>query len=600
MPGLVDITIRLLGQEPLAGRVPAADLYRLAELLDGAGFSYLEISGGGCFEAAVRRGIESPWERIRAIRMRTSTPLAMALRGRFLVGSHPVDPETVRRFVASASDNGIDVFRLDDPLNDVENLRDAAEAVISAGKQFEGGLHYGSEAGRTELLLEAAGKLPELGAVRIVLHDPAGSLPPSRAHGLVRSLRDVSGLPVGVHCRGVGGNALAASIEAARGGAELIACSLYPVALTLHRAPAEALAQALEGLGLETPVDIDTLWQGSDLLDEHIGDQVIAPLAPRIAVRAAEYGFPADLVANLDAHLRSAAAGDRLDDVLDELVRVRKDLGSPPLASPISQLLGSQALLHVLSASRYQTIVDQLPPLVLGEYGRTPGEVDPAVRRAIELRAADMPTPAPPPSLEDVRQEAEGLAASEEELLLLGLFREGAEGLLRSIRGRGTPEGIGMSAVERSRAERIREIVRIVQEHGVSEITIEDEEMRVTVRSGDEHPDEGALGAPLALTEPPPLPERRPPAGTMLVEAPMVGTFYRSPNPGSEAFVDVGDAVEPGQTLCILEAMKLMNPVKSEVAGRVARICKQDGDAVQFGEVLFELEPLAEKPLDAY
>ncbi|MGZ4399743.1 MAG: biotin/lipoyl-containing protein [Gaiellaceae bacterium] len=600
MPGLVDITIRLLGQEPLAGRVPAADLYRLAELLDGAGFSYLEISGGGCFEAAVRRGIESPWERIRAIRMRTSTPLAMALRGRFLVGSHPVDPETVRRFVASASDNGIDVFRLDDPLNDVENLRDAAEAVISAGKQFEGGLHYGSEAGRTELLLEAAGKLPELGAVRIVLHDPAGSLPPSRAHGLVRSLRDVSGLPVGVHCRGVGGNALAASIEAARGGAELIACSLYPVALTLHRAPAEALAQALEGLGLETPVDIDTLWQGSDLLDEHIGDQVIAPLAPRIAVRAAEYGFPADLVANLDAHLRSAAAGDRLDDVLDELVRVRKDLGSPPLASPISQLLGSQALLHVLSASRYQTIVDQLPPLVLGEYGRTPGEVDPAVRRAIELRAADMPTPAPPPSLEDVRQEAEGLAASEEELLLLGLFREGAEGLLRSIRGRGTPEGIGMSAVERSRAERIREIVRIVQEHGVSEITIEDEEMRVTVRSGEEHADEGVLGAPLALTEPPPLPERRPPAGTMLVEAPMVGTFYRSPNPGSEAFVDVGDAVEPGQTLCILEAMKLMNPVKSEVAGRVARICKQDGDAVQFGEVLFELEPLAEKPLDAY
>src|SRR2546427_12265100 len=132
MPALADTTIRLLGQEPLAGRLPTAEQLRIAEILDGAGFAYLEVSGGGCFDSAVRRGVESPWERIRALKGRTSTPLGLALRGRFLVGSRPADADFVRRFIASAAANGIDVFRLHDPLNDVSNLREAAGAIAAA------------------------------------------------------------------------------------------------------------------------------------------------------------------------------------------------------------------------------------------------------------------------------------------------------------------------------------------------------------------------------------------------------------------------------------------------------------------------------------
>src|SRR6266550_5761166 len=142
MPRLVDTTIRVLSQEPLAGLMPTADLRRLAELLDGAGFAYLEVSGGGVFDTAVRRGVESPWERIRALKSRTSTPLALALRGRFLVGSRPVGGDFARRFVASAAASGIDVFRLHDPLNDVSNLREAAEAITAADLEFDAGLVY--------------------------------------------------------------------------------------------------------------------------------------------------------------------------------------------------------------------------------------------------------------------------------------------------------------------------------------------------------------------------------------------------------------------------------------------------------------------------
>src|ERR687897_733715 len=174
MPALADTTVRLLGQEPLAGRVPTADLLRLADVLDRAGFAYLEVSGGGCFDAAVRRGIESPWERIRALKARTTTPLGLALRGRFLVGSRPVDDDFVRRFIASAAANGIDVFRLHDPLNDVSNLREAGEAIVGAGKEFHAGLVYspGGE-GAADALVEQARELADLNATRAMIHDPA-------------------------------------------------------------------------------------------------------------------------------------------------------------------------------------------------------------------------------------------------------------------------------------------------------------------------------------------------------------------------------------------------------------------------------------------
>jgi len=599
MPALVDTSIRLLGQEPLAGRVPSGDLYKLAELLDSAGFAYLDVSGGGCFEAAVRRGVESPWERIRAIKMRTKTPLALALRGRFLVGTHPVEGDVIRSFIACAAANGIDIFRLDDPMNDVDNLREAAEAVLAAGKELEGGLVYSpGRAGDTELLVEQARKLPALGAARVVLHDPTGSLPPNRAHELVERLKAESGLPVAVYCQGAGGNALASSIEAARAGAELIACSIYPIALTLHRAPGEVLAQTLAGLGFDCKVDAEILWQASDLVDEHIGDEVIAPLAPRIAARAAEYGFPPGIVAALDAHLETYSAADLLDDVLDELNRIRQELGSPPLASPTVQILGWQALLHVLSASRYQTVVDELPPLVRGEYGRTPDEIDPTVKRAIELRSPAAESK-PAPTLDELRERSSGLAASDEELLLLRFFDREAEPLLKAIRSRTAPdiEFFG-GAVERDRAERIRDIIHVVQETGVSEVTIEDEDMRVTVRSGA---DRGAVSsAPLASAEFEQTPEMRPTEGMIAVSSPMVGTFYRSPNPGTPPFVQLGETIEAGQTLCILEAMKLMNEVRAEQGGIVRRVCKEDGDPVQFGDLLVELEPIGGKPLDNY
>jgi oxaloacetate decarboxylase alpha subunit len=334
-------------------------------------------------------------------------------------------------------------------------------------------------------------------------------------------------------------------------------------------------------------------------VDEFIGEDPVTPLAPRIAVRAAQHELPAGLVAAIDTRLRAHGAADRLDDVLDELAVIGTEAGRPPVAAPIGQILASQAIVHVLSATRYQTVVDELRALLDGDFGTPPGEIDPTVRRAVSLVSEAAPPEEPAADLDEIRDEAEGLAASEEELLLLALFGDEAEPLLKAIRDRSSgDETLLGGGVDQTRAERIREIVRIVQETGVAEISVEEEGTRVSVRRTEEPvPGEApAAAAPAPMGE-----EAAEPAtdGAMRIEAPMVGTFYRGPQPGAPPFVSEGDAVTPGQTLCILEAMKLMNEVKAEIEGVIRVIHVQNGQAVEFGQPLFDLEPVLAQPLDA-
>ncbi len=600
MPRLVDTTIRLLSQEPLAGKLPTAEILRIAEILDRAGFACLEISGGGVFDASVRRRVESPWERIRAIKTRVSTPLGIALRGRFLVGSRPVSGDIVGRFVSCAAENGIEVFRLHDPLNDVSNLREAGAAITNAGGAFHAGLVYSP--GRigeteTETLVEQARKLPELGATRVIVNDPTGALFPHRAQELVGRIRDASQLPVGFYVQGSAGTGLASALAAVDAGADLVATTVYPLALMLHRVSGESLAESLDGLGRATGVETNRLWEASDLIDEYIGDEPVSHVAPRIAVRAAEYDLPSGLVAALDVHLRAHAAADRLEDVLEEAGRVRAEAGWPPLAAPIGQILASQALLHVLEARRYGTVLDEFRALVQGAYGATPEPIDPTVVRAIELLAPRTGLDDDPLTAEDVREAAEGLAASEEELVLIAMFGFEAEELLKMIRARHSRDGALIAEdADAERGERIRELVKIVQESGVGEIEIEDEGMRVSVRRADEPVVAGPVPVATYGVEPVAPTDTHEPDGVTRVESPMVGVFYRAASPGEPAFVDVGDTIVQGQTLCLLEAMKLFNELKADVEGTIRSIHVENAQPVEFGQLLFEIEPVLAPP----
>jgi oxaloacetate decarboxylase alpha subunit len=449
------------------------------------------------------------------------------------------------------------------------------------------------------MLVEQARKLPELGATRVVVNDPTGALLPHTAQELVARIKEASGLPVGFYVQGSAGVGLASALAAVASGADLIATAVYPLALTLHRVSGESLAEALEGLGHGTGLEVAKLWDAADVIDEWIGDEPVAPVAPRIAVRAAEYDLPAGLVAALDVHLRAHVAADRLLEVLEEVGRVRSEAGWPPLAAPIGQILASQALLHVLEARRYGSVIDEFRELVQGGYGETPEPIDATVERAVALLSPPGQLTEDPVTTEDVREQAEGLAASEEELVLIAMFGADAEELLKVIRGRHSRDSVLIAEdADAERGERIRELVKIVQESGVGEIEIEDEGMRVSVRRADEplaglavpvgasvEPLESAAEASAAMD------------GVTRVESPMVGVFYRAPNPGAPAFVDIGDTVVPGQVLCVLEAMKLFNELKAETAGVVKTIHAENAQAVEYGELLFELEPVPSAPV---
>ena len=324
-------------------------------------------------------------------------------------------------------------------------------------------------------------------------------------------------------------------------------------------------------------------------------------MAPRIAVRAAEYDLPAGLVAALDVHLRAHAAGDRLLDTLTEVVQIRAESGWPPLAAPIGQILASQALLNILSARRYGTVLDEFRMLVEGGYGATPAPIEESVSRAVALvTGSGGGLDEDPPSAEDVREAAEGLAASEEDLVLLAMFGEEAETLLQAIRAaplardvaprwatstRRAPSGSASSSRScRSRASgRSRSRTTACASRCAAPTRPGGRRRRRSLRC----PEERRAGAAAC----------RQPARRCASSRRWSASSTARRRPGRPAFVEVGDVVTVGQTLCLLEAMKLFNELKAEHDGRVKAIHVESGQPVEFGQLLFELEPVDDQPI---
>src|SRR3954469_13460079 len=547
MTRFVDTTLRLLSQDPLARTLSSATILHLAEKLDEVGYSALEVSGGGCFTTAVERGLESPWERIRAVRGRTRTPLAMALRGTFLVGGRPADDDLVRRFVLCAAESGIDVFRMHDPLNDIDDLAVPAAAVREAGARLYAGLVYSDGPEGHDYLLQHARRLSDMGADRILLMDPAGALDPAAAGELIRKLITASGVPVGLYAQGPGGTALAVAIEAARAGADPIATASYPVAMLTTRPAAELLGQALAGLGFDAGIDREKAWEAARLIEGALGDAAPSapPVSPHVALRAALATVPIGVVAGIERSLRAAGAEDRLDEVLDELLLVRAESGYPPPASPVGRILAGQAIRHVLHARRWTEVDGDMRSLLLGEWGHSPAPVAATALAAAERAPAST---AAEPSLEEAREEAGSLAASEEDLCLVALFGERALPLLQRLRGR--EDNIGDDdSLDDDEARRVRRLVRLLEESDAGELTVEEDGVRITVRRRDESFRQQApqyLAAPVAPGPAPDLPVV-PPSNITIVESPMVGNFYRSSSPDQDPFVKEGDRVEVGQ-----------------------------------------------------
>src|SRR6476661_958504 len=310
------------------------------------------------------------------------------------------------------------------------------------------------------------------------------------------------------------------------------------------------------------------------------------PIPPRITLRTAFTRLPVGLVSDLDARLRMLGAADRLDEVLEEFKQVRLDCGVPPLAQPVGGILAGQAVRHVLSARRWDEVSPDMREYLSGIYGNPPQAIAPAAAAHADPNAAVDPSP----DLDQMR--AEGLAASEEDLLLIALFGDDASRLLATLRGRGDREDAERDGLERSQSQRIRELIEMVEGSDVGELTVEDAGVRITVRRQDERPLAPVAAAQTVAPADNGAAESAAPSvsQTVTVPSPMVGTFYRSPSPTAEPFVSEGDTVAVDQVLCVLEAMKLFNELKSEHAGVIRAVLVGNAEPVEYGQPLFELE----------
>ncbi len=604
---ITDTTLRDGHQSLWATRMRTHDMLPILETMDEVGFHSLECWGGATFDAELRFLDEDPWERLRLIKKHVvRTPLQMLLRGQNLVGYRHYGDDIVRRFVYKAAENGMDIFRVFDALNDIRNFETAAAAIKETGKHFQGAVVYTiSPVHSLDHYVDVARSLVDMGAGSICIKDMAALLSPYYAEQLIGRLKAEIDVPIQLHCHYIGGLAPMTYLKAVEAGVDVIDTATVPLAFGNSQPATEMVVTALIGTPNDTELDLETLFTIAKYFEKvRIETGHERGVTSLTHMQVYSHQVPGGMISNLESQLAEQNALDRLPEVLEEIPVVRAEVGYPPLVTPMSQIVGTQAVLNVLSGRRWHIVPDEMKAYLRGKYGAAPGPVSREViqrvlgdEEPIHVRPADLVAE----TLEDYRGEIGDLARSEEDLLSYALFPQTARAYLE--RHHIGPEsdvfGTQMPAYLTSQVgaglgddagDRLRDILAMVEESDVDEVVIEQGDLKMTVRRAGV-----AAAVPVAAPAPPP-PAAVPAAadehagGYHMVRSKWVATFYRAPSPQAPSFVEVGDTVAAGQTLCILEMMKMMNELTADVAGVVREILVENGATVQYGQPLFAIE----------
>jgi oxaloacetate decarboxylase alpha subunit len=602
------------------------DMLPIAEKLDLVGYHSLEVWGGATFDVCLRFLNEDPWERLRELKKRiTKTPLQMLLRGQSLVGYTHYPDDIVERFCAKAVENGIDIIRIFDALNDIRNLEVPIKMSKKAGAHVQAAVVYTISPVHTmEHYLETARSLVEMGADSICIKDMAGLLSPYKAYELVKLLKKHLKIMVQLHSHYIGGLAVGAYLKAAEAGVDVIDTAAVPLAFGASQPPVETVARVLQESPYDTSLDIHLLFEVSKYFEELRKKYGYERGVTRISdMRVFEHQVPGGMITNLVSQLEEQKALHKIHDVLEEIPRVREDLGYPPLVTPTSQIVGTQAVLNVLMNERYKMVPGEVRAYVQGQYGKPPVPIKKEiikkilgneVKNVIECRPADLLES----RMDKIKEEVRGIAESEEDVLSYALFPQVA---LKYFEWRRKKEdcdienGVTGAIVEEKKVmnqpaakvskedtdmnlNEIKELLRMLDETDVTELHLESAGVKVSIKKGTQagpavipagEEKTAAQPAPgAAKAEKPVQDEAR--ENLIPIVAPMVGTFYRTPSPEAAPFVEAGQMVTPGQTVCIIEAMKLMNEIEAEISGRIVEILVENGQPVEYGQTLFLLE----------
>ncbi len=579
---LLDTTFRDAQQSLLGGNLRGDEIVPVAAKMDAIGFFAMEAFGGATFETQVRRR-EDPWAYLRKLHKATpNTPIQALIRGQNLVANRNFADDVVELFVKHSAKNGIDVFRVFDPLNDIRNMEAAIGAALKAKKRVQGALSYAiSPAHSLELWCSLAKGLVDMGCHEVVIKDTSGLLSPQATWELVTALKDVAKVPIDVHSHCSSGMAPMAYMAAVEAGAEILDVAMSPLAWGTSQPAAESVVAALQGGEYDTGLDLDKMWDVQadieSLKREHIDE--LSPVADRVDASILRYHMPGATLEDIHRQLDAHGAGDRMGEVLEEVNRVRLELGYPPLVAPIRQMIATQAVYNVIGGERYVTVTQELKDYLQGLYGRPPVPADPELRRLvlgreepITIRPADLLEP----QVEAARQQLRkmNLDTSDDSVLIQLLFPNLAIDYLREP-APATAENKRPAAVSPSGAADpppsaapapANPVAPPAQPVAEFEVEVEGEVFKVRVSGAGMTVTPGAASAAAA---PPPPPK----TGEGTVIAPMQGLIVKIP-------VKSGDAVKLGDVVAVLEAMKMQNDIVTTVAGTVREVYVKEGEVV--------------------
>ena len=433
---ITETVIRDAQQSLIATRMPFADFEGILDILDKAGFASLECWGGATFDSCLRYLNEDPWERLRKIKAKVkNTPLQCLLRGQNILGYKHYPDDVVRLFVSCAAENGMDIFRVFDALNDFRNIETAMDEVLKSGKHAQGCICYTeSPIHNLNLYAEMVKTLVSMGVHSVCIKDMSGIIGPQEAYNLINTIKNSSDIPVILHTHSTTGLGPITYMKAIEAGADGIDTAISSFSGGTSQPATEALHYAIKGLGYETGLDDNVLKEINDffkpLRSKYLESGLLDPLVLGTETDALTYQVPGGMLSNLIAQLKAQNAGDKLNDVLMEVPNVRKDLGYPPLVTPMSQMVGVQASANVLAGERYKNTSKEVKAYIKGEYGKAPGEIDSVLsekvlgdEKPITVRFADTLTP----SFETTKKELGNMARNDEDVLSYIAFPQIAE-----------------------------------------------------------------------------------------------------------------------------------------------------------------------------
>ncbi len=567
---ITDTTFRDSHQSLLATRMRMRDMIPIIEKMDEVGFFSLEVWGGATFDSCIRYLNEDPWERIRTFKKyMKKTPTQMLLRGQNLVGYRHYPDDIVEKFVVKSAENGVDIFRIFDALNDIRNMEFSIKIAKREEAHVQGAICYTISPVHTiESFVDMARKLEELECDSLCIKDMAGLISPKASYDLIKALKKEISIPIDLHSHCTSGMAPISYYSACQAGVDILDTALSPLAWGTSQPPTESIIASLKGTPYDTGLDLGALEEATAYFKEirQKYSSLIDPISELVDINVLLYQIPGGMLSNLISQLKEQNALDKYDEVLEETPRVRADLGYPPLVTPSSQIVGIQAVMNVILGERYKAITKEVKDYVKGLYGKPPGQINDSLKakilgdeEPIEVRPADLLEP----QYELMKREAEklGIVKKEEDILTYALFPSIAP---KFLKGEIREEPLKPPAEQAASEQGIPTEFRV---------EVDGESYSVKVE-----PIGGFMD--IAEIEKKKVPSK-PSEGAVI--APMQGLVLKLK-------VKVGQTVKKGDVVAVLEAMKMQNDVHAHKSGIVEEIFVTEGSTIPAGTALMVIK----------